>query len=61
MGTFSIIDKASSSNDVDNVEAVSSLNPKDNSETVAPPKSPDVTDAEDYDPHEHRNVSNPTT
>ncbi|XP_029171872.1 proton-coupled amino acid transporter-like protein CG1139 isoform X2 [Nylanderia fulva] len=46
------------SNDVDNVEAELSSNAQ---ETVASPNSVDVTDAENYDPHQHRIVPNPTT
>ncbi|EFN74142.1 Proton-coupled amino acid transporter 1 [Camponotus floridanus] len=43
------------------IETTSSPNVENDTEAIAPPNSPDITDAENYDPHQHRNVPNPTT
>lgn len=44
-----------------NIQTTSSLNVEDDTEAIAPPNSPDITDAENYNPHQHRNVPNPTS
>ncbi|GAB1868901.1 Proton-coupled amino acid transporter 1 [Camponotus japonicus] len=43
------------------IETTSSPNVENDTEAIAPPNSPDITDAEHYDPHQHRNVPNPTS
>lgn len=45
-------------NVVDNVETVSSPNAEDNTESKLPPNYADI---DNYDPHQHRNVPNPTS
>lgn len=44
-----------------NIETTSPPNVEDDTEAIAPPNSPDITDTENYDPHQHRNVANPTS
>ncbi|XP_050465995.1 proton-coupled amino acid transporter-like protein CG1139 isoform X2 [Cataglyphis hispanica] len=44
-----------------NAKTALSLNAEASTETAAPPNSPDITDTENYDPHQYRNVPNPTS
>lgn len=44
-----------------NAKTALSLNAEANTETAAHPNSPDITDTENYDPHQYRNVPNPTS